>query len=122
MGTTDLQSATNLLNRVLDDIRAESRAVSTASLAIIVAVLSLLASCLISLVAVVFAIYSNARVSTLEKENVETVDQLAITQIYLQQLPDRLRKGGIPDDLAPSMEVDELYQEFLEYKKQKEEN
>lgn len=42
MATVDLQAATNLLNRVLDKIKLESKAFSASILAVIIAVLGLL--------------------------------------------------------------------------------
>ncbi len=84
--TAEFQSATNLLKRVLDKIRSESRASERANLAVIVSV----AFAILSLVSIAVAFKVNAKLdyeldaTRAELTAVKNAD--ALNNVYLQEL------------------------------------
>jgi len=93
MATTDLQSTTNLLNRVLAKIKLESKTSAIAKLAVIVAVIGLIISSLISVSAWSDAKTAKAKVDyELEATRTEITvlkirmeSEAAMTHVYLQE-------------------------------------
>ncbi len=76
MATIDLQSATNLLNRVLDKIKAESKSFSASILAVIIAVLALL----MSWMAVYDSTHAKIQMQVVLESNVILVKEIRVLQ------------------------------------------
>lgn len=100
MATTDFQSATNLLNRVLDKIKLESRSLETAKLAVIISILF----AALTLVGIGIAFKTNAKVDyelqATRDELTESKNRTSLYIVYVQELQaDLIIKGFEPPPL-----------------------
>ena len=95
MGTTDFQSATNLLNRVLDKIKLESRSLETAKLAVIISVVF----AVLTLVGIAVAFKTNAKVDyelqATREELTATKNAMVLKNVYLQELYFIMKDAGL---------------------------
>ncbi len=104
MATTEFQSATNLLNRVLDKIKLESRALETAKLAVIISVVF----AVLTLVGIAAAFKTSAKVNYEFPRMQDEIDQTRIRNdlysMYMQELYVELKNQGFDPPPLPEEE------------------
>jgi len=111
MATTDLQSTTNLLNRVLAKIKLESRSLETSKLAVIIAVIGLILSSLIGWSALNSATHAKAMVEyELQASRAEIIalknrmeNEAAMTNVYLQENYILMKSIGLNPNPPPEI-------------------